>query len=577
MVKIINVLCLILLSITTSAFANVSATVDKNPVMAGESFVLTVVADDNVDNNAFSTDALLNNFIVGQTSVSSQTSMINFKTSYSTRWKTILIARKPGNYTIPAFTIEGETTAPIQLKVIAPNTKKGLQQQDLFIDAQVSNKEVYVQQQFTLTVKLYFANELKRGSLTEPSLKGATITQIGKDKEDMEIINGRRYRVIERNYAINPQQSGDFILSSPMFSGEVIKTSSRRSSFLSFGESTPVSVLGKDIPIKVRPIPESYQGQWLPSELLTIHDEWQPKNKQFKVGEPITRTITLTAAGLSEEQLPKINLVMPKGLKVYPDQAELHTNVHNAKLVSQKVKNFAIVASRPGTYILPEIVIPWWNTVTNKYQQAILPKQTITVAANNDFVQANNNIASTNKSNTNNCPISNTVNNNPPTKLDAVTPVGWLQWLFLALWLLTSLAWFISARLKNNTTDNSTSSVSNAKGTKTKNQQNIYNALINYCKNNEGKQVIESIVPWVNSLSDDSHAIVTIEDALNYINNDDFTQAINQLQQCYYSDGDKKWQGKQLLTVIEKLQRQYKKNATTKKEKIETNKLNLNP
>jgi hypothetical protein len=576
MVKIINILCLILLSITTSAFANVSATVDKNPVMAGESFVLTVVADDDVDNNAFSTDTLLNDFIVGQTSVSSQTSMINFKTSYSTRWKTILIARKPGRYTIPAFTIKGEKTAPIQLKVLAPNTKKGLQQQDLFIDAQVSNKEVYVQQQFTLTVKLYFANELKRGSLTEPSLKGATITQVGKDKEDMEIINGRRYRVIERNYVINPQQSGDFILSSPMFSGEVIKTSSRRSSFLSFGESTPVSALGKDIPIKVRPIPESYQGQWLPSELLTIHDEWQPKNKQFKVGEPITRTITLTAAGLSEEQLPKINLVMPKGLKVYPDQAELHTNVHNTKLVSQKVKNFAIVASRPGTYTLPEIVIPWWNTVTNKRQQAILPKQTITVAANNDFVQSNNNIVNSNKSNTTNCLATKGTNNNAPTKLDVVTPVSWLQWLFLALWLLTSLAWFISARLKNNNTDNDTSSVSNAKKVKPKNQQNIYNALINYCKNNDGKQVIESIVPWVNSLSDNDHAIVTIEDALKYINNDDFTQTINQLQQCYYSDSDKKWQGKQLLAVIEKLQRQYKKKASIKKEVV-TNKLNLNP
>ena len=222
-------------------------------------------------------------------------------------------------------------------------------------------------------------------------------------------------------------------------------------------------------------------------------------------------------------------------------------------------------------------MIPWWNTVTNKYQQAILPKQTITVAANNDFVQANNNIASTSKGDINNCPISSDVNNTPPTKFDLVRSSGWLQWLFLALWLLTSLTWFISTRIKNNKTGNGSSSVSNTKRTPPKNQQNIYNVLINDCKNDEGKQVIESIVPWVNSLSDSDHTVVTIEDALNYINNDDFTQAINQLQQCYYSGSDNKWQGKQLLAIIKKLQRQFTKNAATKKEKIETNKVNLNP
>ena len=97
-----------------------------------------------------------------------------------------------------------------------------------------------------------------------------------------------------------------------------------------------------------------------------MHQEWQPEPAQFKVGEPITRTITLTAAGLSEEQLPEITMTMPQGLKVYPDQAELHTGLNNERLVSQKVVNFAIVASKAGEYQLPEITINWWNTITNK-------------------------------------------------------------------------------------------------------------------------------------------------------------------------------------------------------------------
>ena len=66
-------------------------------------------------------------------------------------------------------------------------------------------------------------------------------------------------------------------------------------------------MVGEDIKLNVKPIPIDYQGQWLPSELLSLHQEWQPSPDEFKVGEPITRTITLTVAGLSEEQLPEIN------------------------------------------------------------------------------------------------------------------------------------------------------------------------------------------------------------------------------------------------------------------------------
>ncbi|MBL4910411.1 MAG: protein BatD [Alteromonadaceae bacterium] len=577
MVKTVKILCLILVCFTTSVFANVSATVSKNPVIAGESFVLDIIANEDVINNAFNSDALLNDFIVGRTSISSQTSMINFKTSYSTRWKTVLIARKAGNYTIPVFNINGQKTAPIQLTVVAPSAGKNLRQQDLFIEAEVSNKDVYVQQQFTLKVKLYFASELKRGSLTEPSLTGATITQIGKDKENAEIINGRRYRVIERSYVINPQQSGDFTLSSPMFSGEVIKATSRRSSFLSFGESTPVSVLGKEIQIKVRPIPSSYQGQWLPSELLTIHDEWQPKNKKFKVGEPITRTITLTAAGLSEEQLPKLNLTMPKGLKIYPDQAELHTNVNNNKLVSQKVKNFAIVASSPGTYTLPKITIPWWNTITNKFQQAVLPEQTITIVANDDFIQTQLNMSNNGnvQQNNNNCPMTD----NGSDHLTNKTPINktnWLQWLFLALWLLTSIAWFIRSKGNKKRLTQSNKQASPPQNNNYVHHKNAYSALIRHCKENQGKAVIDTIVPWVNRLTNPNNKITTIDDALMFINDDDFTKAINQLQQCYYGNSDENWLGKHLLAIIKKIQRQYKKHASNQK-KNNDHTLNLNP
>ncbi|MBA6389380.1 protein BatD [Colwellia sp. BRX10-3] len=534
----------ILLSLNSYALTKVSATVDKNPAVVNESLILTVVADDDIDSNALDTSTLLGDFIVGRTSVSSQTSMVNFDTTRTTTWTTVLIPRKPGELIIPAFNIDGVKTQVIAIKALAADKLTASNQQELFITTQVSATDLYVQQQITLTVKLHFAAELKRGSLTEPSLTGANILQIGKDKESENIINGKRYRIIERVYAISPQQSGDVVLKSPIFSGEIIMPSARRSNFLSFADTKPVSIIGDDIALTVKAIPTQISGAWLPSELLALHQEWQPVPSQFKVGEPITRTITLTAAGLSKEQLPEITMEVPQGLKVYPDQEELHTGLNNERLVSQKVVNFAIVASQAGEYQLPEITIPWWNTVTNKAEIAKIPGQKIIILPNADIAPS-----------TIQQPPS--VNLESPTQPRVVETViiqkdNFLQWLFLALWLLTLLAWYITA--KRPFKIKQTSSATNGK------VNNAHLAILAACKQNNGELALASLLPWAQSqasVNNQSDALTTLDSLHEYFSDKALSDAIVELQQSYYGKSPSQWSGNNLLDAIQTL---HKKN-----------------
>ncbi len=530
-----------MITLNVYALTTVTATIDKNPVIANESFVLTVVADDDIDTNALDTSSLMQDFIVGRTSVSSQTSMVNFKTTRTTRWTTVLIAKKPGNYVIPALTVDGIKTDPINVTVIKATDNNADSQKSLFITTDISAKDVYVQQQITLTIKLHFAAELKRGSLTEPELEGANITQVGKDKENETIINGKRYRVIERTYAISPQQSGDFVLKSPVFSGEIMVPSSRRNSFLSFAETKPVSVIGEEIPISVKAIPASYQGTWLPSELLSIHQEWQPKEDEFKVGEPITRVITLTAAGLSEEQLPALEMTLPTGLKVYPDQAELHTGMNNNRLVSQKVRNFAIVANKAGTYELPAITIPWWNTVTNQYQQATIPAQSITIAPNKE--QSEFALPTSETSPPSETPVTE--------KTVYVEKSSWLQWLFLALWLLTSFAWLLSYLAKKQPRTHS----------KNMSVNNHHLALLAACKQGDSEQVFQHLIPWFNSVY--SVDISTINQMLALTKNQDLQRAVADLQQAKYSQSPTPWQGDKLAAAIQAVSKEKSVQKTS--------------
>ena len=550
------------------ALTTVTASVDKNPVTITESLVLTIIADDDVNANALDTSALLDNFNVGRTSVSSQTSMINFKTSRITRWSTVLVARQTGKVTVPSFSIENKKTTPIEITVLAANDNSGIKQQDIFITNEISSNNIYVQQSLTLTVKLHFSTELKRGNLSEPTLIGANILQIGKDQESEQLINGKRFRVIARTYTINPQESGEFTIVSPRFSGEVMLQSTRRSNFSSFAQTKPVSVVGDDITLTVRPIPVDYQGQWLPSEILTLHEEWQPDIDNFKVGEPITRSITLTVAGLSKEQLPKLVVGVPQGLKVYPDQAALHSSLTKERLVSQQVQNFAIVASRAGSYELPAITIPWFNTITNKIEQAQLAAQKIIVHANADFPED-----------------AATINNNviPPSSLNQlkntkvtnflVAQNSWLQWLFLTLWLLTSFAWIISTLIKRKRNNLNLSSKSQGVIDQNK-TTDAYDILTSACKNNQAEKVLASIVPWVNNLAGKEHSVSNLDEATKKINNKDLVNEIQLLQQSLYgknpSDKQSKWQGNTLLSLIKSI---TKKGITTSYQ----GKLNINP
>jgi hypothetical protein len=552
----------LLLSSQALALTKVTATIDKNPAMQNESIVLTVIADDDVNSNALDTSPLLSDFIVGRTSVSSQTNMVNFKTSRTTQWQVVLIARRSGEFTIPPLTIENQATMPISLTVVEQNESIEANQQDIFITSELSSTEVYVQQLITLTLKLHFSVELKSGNITEPNLLNSNIEKIGQDKQSDEIINGKRYRVIEQVYAITPQQSGDLTLAAPVFSGDIMTASKRRSSFLSFAQTKPVSVRGEETLIKVKASPNNYPNNdvWLPSELLTLHQEWQNKGKVFKVGEPITRTITLTAAGLAKTQLPEIIMPSTSGLKIYPDQAQLHSNLTKERLVSQKVQNFALVPSKAGQFTLPEISITWFNTVTNKTQYATLPQETIMVEAGEGVLPVDLKQATV----TDNVEATPLALGPQSTKKNSATEKSKLTWVFLALWLLTLLFWFLHVIYLKRHKDQKKEP---KKYISTNSNSHI--ALLAACKKNNASQALGLILPWLNQLLNTKEGeLSTIAQAEKHVDEQHFSTALNDLQAHLYGksavSGAPSWQGEALLAAIEVIIKKHHNHESKK-------------
>lgn len=542
MVKYFFILLSIVVNFNVSALEQVTASVDKNPISINESFILEVIADDKLPSNALDTSPLLQDFIVGNTSVSSQTSMINGKTSKKTKWTTVLMAKKTGKFIIPALTIANKKTAPIAL-VVAEEQVEANNQPDIYLTAELSSEEVYVQQQVTLSVKLHLGVNIERGSLSEPTLEDANISQLDKDIEIEEIINGRRYQIIERKYVITPQKSGEYTLQPPIFSGDIAIQSQRGGFFRSF-DTKPVNARSKAINLNVKPKPLNAVTPWLPSELFIVNEEWQPKQKEFMTGVPITRTITITAAGLAKEQLPNITLQVPEHIKVYPDQPKLHSGINSGKVVSQAVMNFAIVAEKSGEYTLPEIKIPWWNTITDRQEYAVLPEKKITITVNPNQNAANASIISQPTR-------EETTTQAPSTEIVTVYQTSWLQWLYLGLWLLTSAAWFFTWYI---------SKKSKPVKIQTYHSQ-PYENIITACNNNDGQTVIKNLLPWLQiALAKQAH-IKNLSQALEILNDSELDTELNNLQASYYSETPQKWQGNKLKIIIQKINKSCAQQA----------------
>lgn len=359
------------------AFDKLTATVDKNPAMLDESITLTLEANAALPREAFDTSVLEKDFKVVRTSVSNQMRKINLRESVSTTWTTILFPRTTGRLRIPAIQIHSIQSSPIDILVV-PVSQASAQTRDIFMTAEVLPEQGFVQQQLTYQVKLFLAVELERGSLQVPSVDNVMMEQMGEDLETTAIQNGKRYRVIERNFAIIPQESGILQIPSPIFEGS-IRTRNRGSFGGLFNPSKAVNQIGPEVNIDIKPIPQGYSEPWLPSEFVQINEAWSTDLSNFTVGEPITRTITLSAIGVDDALLPSIDDRLPPSIKAYPDQPQLNTVNKDNTLIAQKVVNMALVPSREGNFVLPEIKVPWFNTLTQSTEYAIIPAQAILV------------------------------------------------------------------------------------------------------------------------------------------------------------------------------------------------------
>ena len=419
----------------SEAFATVVTRVDRADIELNESFTLEVISDSNIDMQP-DVSILDKDFYVGQGSQLSNTTIVNGQIRRSKTWTFVLMPRSAGQLTIPSISIGSERSDPLTITVSEPSyAPPG--EADVFVTSEVDFEETYVQAQVLLTVKIYRAVATRQPALREPVISGVeTLSELAGDDRSYEaIIDGTAYQVVERVYALYPQESGEIEISPARFEARVLRDGRITGRKVYESESQSVTVLPVPAP------PADYaDAVWLPARSLQLFEDWSAETDEIQAGEPLTRHITTSVLGQLETQIPALDPPSVAGINIYPDKPELSRRIESGGIRGVRKDQYALIATGEGAVVLPALEVPWWNIATGEWQVARLPERSINILPSGEPAPPEPEAAAT-------VPAEE---NREATATTAAPDRFWRSTseLLAAVWLVTLLAWWWSSRPK---------------------------------------------------------------------------------------------------------------------------------
>ncbi|MEQ8427766.1 MAG: BatD family protein [Gammaproteobacteria bacterium] len=523
----------ILLLLSHTVVARVSVSVDRDPVVVNESFQLIFESDEQI--NIQPDFSPLNQvFTIISRSSRTSTQIVNGNVKYSQKWILVVLPKSAGQLQVPSIVFGNEMSKPLTINVEARHQAQGgSQNDDIFLEVEVSTTEPYVQAEVIYTVKLYRAVATNDSNLTEPKISGsqAVINQLDSDKSYEAVVNGKRYGVFERRYAIFPQVSGPLTIEPVVFQGRT----GADGGFLLFGyDGTGQQVTIKQsemIQLDVKPIPQDYTGKnWLPAENITLQEQWSVSPDELKQGEVTTRTLSIQAEGMVASNLPAINESLPAGLKNYPDQPEYEEIKKPDGFTAIRKEKMAIIPTKSGSFVLPAIQIQWWNTVENRLETAELPERRIQVAAATPGTQLP--------------PDGNTEDTRMTSEAVSSAESDTLIWqaistALLLLWLATMFAWHRNYR-RTAVTSTSQFESNSLKKLKT--------AVLDNAKKNDATATSKALIAWANAQWPQATCLNLGQ--LKHLVDNNMQQELDKLNAALYGKNKLVWHGDELVQAF---------------------------
>ena len=367
----------ILIFADSQVWGEVTAWVNKNPVVVGNMLQLHIEAK-NVDDAEEPDLSSIQGLQVLNRSVQNQTSIMGTSVSRTVSWTYILIAPSAGNYLIPALQVGNEQTSPISLEAIVSTLNP--QQKLVRLEVDVTPKKVYPQQQVLVRLRISRGDQLENESITPFELAGAQVEKLSQ-RSHQTVKNGKKQEITEIVYAVLPEKSGTIVIPQVRYHGEVMQGGITQMNFGNLFQKRGRRIFStsEQQTIEVKPMPSGFKGWWLPADKLVIEEMWQPDPPLFRVGEPVTRTVAIFANGAFGNQIPEISFVYPAAIKGYADQPVIETEKTSEGLKGMRKEKWALIPNQAGKIKLPGISVSWWDVSRDELRTAVIPSKIINV------------------------------------------------------------------------------------------------------------------------------------------------------------------------------------------------------
>lgn len=374
-----SLVLIVALGISGLAWADrLTMKVERDLIEQGDIISLWVEADFQTLGNTLQYQQLDENFEVLSRQRSNFYEFVNGVSNAKTRWHLRILPKKTGKLIIPAVKLGDISSQPLIIEVKKSNKTEGDSNKTAFMRAEVESTEGYVQQQFLYRLRLYYQGKMLpgTGNMRPPIFNDALSDTLQDEQTYTTVIDGKNYTVHEWVYVLFPQSSGELTIAPSQISG-----------VLSFnGQQKVIETESNAITLTVKPAqdlgqPYSKTQPWLPASSMLLEHEWQQLPSDIKVGDSLSRVITLQAYGLKANQLPEIDAVDGTGYKVYNQPAQTAEEKLDSGVVSriQITQNF--VPTIAGKIRIPPYQLRWFNTTTQAFETLHIEAQIFDVKA----------------------------------------------------------------------------------------------------------------------------------------------------------------------------------------------------
>ncbi len=370
-----------------------TASVNSPHVHLHESFSLTLTLKDISPKGAPAVSALKDHFVIHSQQQSANTTISNGKISSSITWKLSLTPKVEGAVEIPSITVETAdgplSTQPISLAVVKDPAPQSNADSSMNMITKVSNASPYNNEPFVYTALLTSKIPLYHVQIQKMQVEDAIVELLEEPKLEEKIIDGILHYAAEFNYLITPLKTGELTIPSIAIQGVIPQKNKKQLSSIfdddfdpfsmmqGFGRAKPFTATTEKIQLEIQPpVPEL--SPWLPAKALRLEEIW-PADQTLRVGEPFSRGVVIRAEGLKASQLPHLEEMQGQSasFKIYADKPEEEEKIVQGAIHSLRKEHYTLIPQQPGSCVLPEISISWWDSSKKEARTSILPARTV--------------------------------------------------------------------------------------------------------------------------------------------------------------------------------------------------------